>query len=71
MARREEVSFNLKCPKCGKKGTITWTENENPVYSGLERDFGAVSDGFKRSKKHDRDDHFGVICAKCKTEVSY
>jgi hypothetical protein len=71
MARRETVSFNLKCPKCGNKGEVTWEENENPVFTGLERDFKSVSDGFERSKAHDKGEQFGVICKKCKVEVPY
>lgn len=71
MARREKVSFDLKCPKCGKKGEITWEENENPVFNGLQRDLTSISGGFERSTKHDRGDHLGVICAECKIEIPF
>jgi len=47
MARRETYPSPINCP-CGKTGTATWSENENPVHSRGEYDqrLESVSDGF-------------------------
>jgi hypothetical protein len=70
MPGREQVSFQFKCSGCKQKGSVTWEEDENPVY-GREPDFKSVSEGFRRSKKYDRPNHFGVVCKTCGIEVSY
>lgn len=70
MSGREEVSFSLKCPSCKKKGTITLEEDTAPVY-GRGRSLTSVSEGFKHLLKHDKGDHFGVVCTKCGVNVPY
>lgn len=48
MARRETYEVAIRCPACGKTGTETRSENENPVHNRGEYDarLESVSDGF-------------------------
>ena len=70
MSGREEVSFNIRCPKCKKEGFVTYEEDSAPVY-GRALTFESVSKGFKRSNQYDKHNHFGIICIECNVEVPY
>jgi hypothetical protein len=65
MAKREQYSVALVCPKCGEKGRVNYEENENPIYGGgRERELVAVSGGFSKKKGDIRDDP-DLICDSC------
>lgn len=49
MARSDQFSAAVTCPKCKKTGSITWQENENPAPIGgnLNTVVKNLSDGFR------------------------
>ncbi len=65
MARREEYEISITCPRCGKRGTSTREENENPYYRGGRFDSvpHSVSDGFRIEKGSE------IFCTTCNIPV--
>ena len=48
MARRDRYESRIICPKCGRVGSASWEEYENPYHSGrLDSTQGRVSNGFR------------------------
>jgi len=72
MARREQFTSSLKCPKCSAEGIATWEENENPVHSGgaLNKTLESLSNGFERGLGKDSSGDTEILCSKCKITVS-
>jgi protein-arginine kinase activator protein McsA len=66
MARREEYVNPLVCQKCGKQGTATWEENENPAHhqGALNETLKEVSKGFRKSANSQ------ILCDTCNMRVA-
>ena len=64
MTKRERYQASLTCPECGRKGTATWEENENPVHSEgiLNQILEEVSQGFTKIGNQ-------IRCKKCNVVV--
>ena len=70
MAKRETFGTTVSCPQCGKKGTATWEENENPVHAGgLARELIEVPFGFRRGQNRDADGDPDIVCNDCKPDL--
>jgi hypothetical protein len=71
MAKREELDKDLHCPDCGKKGTLTWSENENPMHAGARNDpqIVSISEGFVTGPERGHDRLPVIECRKCGTSV--
>lgn len=70
MAKRERFEFVVSCPRCGKTGTSTWEQNENPVHSGgLDRELVDVPQGFRRGVNRDADGDPDIVCNTCKPNL--
>lgn len=71
MSRRESYSAYLECPKCRRKGSAVWEENENPVHNGgnLARTLKTISDGFHKGNGTDRAGDPEILCDQCKVPV--
>lgn len=66
MAKRETFRAAVSCPRCGKSGSATWEENENPVHAGgLDRELVDVPHGFRRGQNRDADGDPEIICNDC------
>lgn len=70
MAGIECVPYNVKCPKCKRKGEVVIAEDENPVY-GRDPEIESISKGFERAPQFDKDRHLAVACTKCGVEAKY
>jgi hypothetical protein len=70
MAKRETFTAKLVCPKCGKTGTATFEENENPMHTGgvFDRTLESMSAGFHEGPK-DPSVGSAIFCDKCKVRV--
>ena len=63
MAKREEYSCKIDCPKCKRTGIAEYEENANPVYgNGFEQRVCSVSVGFeiKQNNLHQK-----IYCINC------
>lgn len=63
MAKRETYTTNIQCEECGAKGTGSFTENENPVFTRgrLDRVTDSVSGGFSLNSGGKQ----GISCEGC------
>lgn len=68
MAKREQFSAHIECKKCGKSGTATWEENENPIF-GSERDLIKIPAGFHQSEEEDSLGDPKIVCDVCDLAV--
>jgi hypothetical protein len=46
MASKDRFSFNYRCPKCGKVGTVDYSEN-NSRWTPFETSVDGISEGFR------------------------
>ncbi|WP_448955741.1 hypothetical protein [Labrys neptuniae] len=47
MAARDEWSSSLECPKCGKTGEVTFSEDDHPWMKGDTWRIESISPGFE------------------------
>ena len=72
MSKREQYLCNLQCKKCGSKGSVTYEENENPVFSNSpERMIVSISKGFERGDNKDTTGDYEILCSTCKIPVAH
>lgn len=71
MAKREELEKTLHCPTCDTKGSLTWSENDNPMHAGLRLDpkVEYLSKGFVLGPERGHDSLPPIQCEKCGTSV--
>ena len=62
MPEREEYSYPIECPKCGRKGDADYDEYTNPVPKGFDARVLSVSKGFIKTEKT-------ITCCRCKTLI--
>ncbi len=64
MPRKECYKKSLKCPKCGKEGTVEFEENESPPHNKgkLCREFKSISKGFTTTQNMYGDYEFRCDC---------
>lgn len=70
MAKRETFSAHIICPKCKRQGQVLWSENENPIFSGLERELEEVPEGFEVGQGKDATGDPVILCSRCQVKVS-
>ena len=70
MAKRERLTFRVKCPDGCQGEIIIIEEDESPI-NGWRRDVVSVSEGFRRSPKDDKRGRFGIVCTAHRKASSY
>lgn len=61
MAARDRWEVTVKCPKCGRTGTVDVSEDDHPWMRGDTRRIDAVSEGVSA----DLEGHPGTVVATC------
>jgi hypothetical protein len=71
MAKREQYTYQIKCPACLTYGRVQASENENPVHGeGLGFEVEAVSDGFKLESLGRNARESGFTCDRCGAQAA-